>query len=115
MSKINIKIVEVHQDTHSVVVKYASENSKKNIDDYPGVAFQVSNFNVTTPEEFIEAIRPQISLYVWQRDLSENPPTPVNISGWAGYAVEVENYVPPVDPAAPTQVIPAQTNPEVTI
>ena len=115
MSKINIKIVEIDQATHTVVVKYASETSKKNIDEYPGVAFQVTNFNVTTPEEFIEAIRPQISLYVYHRDLAENPPAPIDISSWNGYSAEFENYVPPVDPTAPTQVTPAQANPEVTI
>ena len=45
MSKINIKIVEIDQATHTAVVKYTSENSKKNIDEYPGVAFQVTNYN----------------------------------------------------------------------
>jgi len=115
--KINIKIVEIEPATNSVVVKYVSENSKKSIDEYPGTAFQVTNFNVSTIEEFIEAIRPYVSLYVWQRDQAENPPTPVDISGWAGYTTEVENYVPPtpVAPPTPDQVTPAQASPEVTL
>ena len=112
MSKINIKIVEIDQATHTVVVKYASENSKHNIDDYAGIAFQVTNYNVSTVEEFIEAIRPQVSLYVWQRDQAENPPTPVDISGWNDHSVEVEAFGLPA-PAIPS--VPALANPEVTL
>jgi hypothetical protein len=109
---INIKIVEIDQETQSVVVKYASENSKKNIDEYPGVAFQVTNYNVKNLEEFVEAIRPQISLYVWQRDQAENPPTPVDISGWNDHSVEVEAFGLP---AAAVPAVPALANPEVTL
>jgi hypothetical protein len=112
MSKINIKIVEVDQATHTVLVKYASENSNKNIDEYPAVAFQVSNYNVANLDEFIAAIRPQISLYVYQRDIAENPSTPVDISGWNNHTVEVEAFELPA-PAAPA--VPALANPEVTL
>lgn len=114
MSKINIKIVEVDQATHSVLVKYASEDSKKSIDEYPPVAFQVTNYNVTTPADFIEAIRPQVSLYVYQRDQAENPPAPVNLSGWNGHTAQVDSYTP-VDPAQESQLIPAQVSAEVTL
>lgn len=112
---INIKITEIDQTTQSVVVKYASENSKKNIDEYSGVAFQVTNYNVTNLEEFVEAIRPQISLYVWQRDQAENPPTPIDISEWGGYSTEVDRYIPPVDPALDSQLIPSQVSAEVKL
>ena len=57
MSKINIKIVEVDQDSHTVLVKYASEKSQKPIDEYPAIAFQVTNYIASTPAEFIEANR----------------------------------------------------------
>ena len=112
MSKINIKIVEVDQENHTVLVKYASETSVKNIDEYPAVAFQVTNYFATTPEEFIEAIRPQISLYVFQRDMAENPPTPVDISSWHGHDVEVEAFELPTPMAPP---VAALANPEVTL
>jgi hypothetical protein len=115
MSKINIKILEVDQDSHTVLVKYASEKSQKPIDEYPAVAFQVTNYNVRNLEEFVEAIRPQISLYVWQRDQAENPPTPVDISGWNDHSVEVDAYELP-DPAAPAvSPINAFVNAEVTL
>lgn len=109
---INIKIVEIDQETQSVVVKYASENSKKNIDEYPGIAFQVTNYNVNNLEEFIEAIRPQISLYVWQRDQAENPPTPVDISRWNNHETTVEAFELPAPSAPPVDAL---ANPEVTL
>ena len=112
MSKINIKIVEVDQGSHTVLVKYISENSKKSIDDYPAVAFQVTNYNVKTPGEFIEAIRPQISLYVWQRDLTENPPEAIDLSGWNNFNVEVDAFELPTPAAPPVEAL---ANPEVTL
>ena len=112
MSKINIKIVEVDQGSHTVLVKYASEKSQKSIDEYPAVAFQVTNYNVATAEEFIEAIRPQVSLYVWQRDLQENPAKSIDLTGWNGHVVEVDAFELP-SPAAPT--VEALANPEVTL
>jgi hypothetical protein len=114
MSKINIKIVEIDQATHSVLVKYASENSKKSIDEYPAVAFQVTNYTAATPEEFIEAIRPQVSLYVWQRDQAENPVTPVDISSWHGHATEIDAYELPAQ-AIPETQLPPNSNPEITV
>ena len=112
MSKINIKIVEVDQSSHTILVKYASEKSQKPIDEYPAVAFQVTNYNVATVEEFIEAIRPQVSLYVWQRDLQENPAKSIDLTDWNGHAVEVDAFELPV-PAVPT--VEALANPEVTL
>jgi hypothetical protein len=112
MSKINIKIVEVDQDSHTVVLKYASEKSVKTIDEYPGVAFQVSNYNVANLNEFIEAIRPQISLYAYYRDLAESPNQNIDISSWSGQSVEVDAFELP----APTpQPVEALANPEVTL
>ncbi len=112
MSKINIKIVEVEQSSHSVSVKYASEKSKKSIDEYPAVVFQATNFNVSNPEEFIEAIRPQISLYVHFRDLAENPATTIDLSGWNGYTASVDPFPLPAMAPPPVEGL---ANPEVTL
>ena len=114
MSKINIKIVEVDQENHTVLVKYASETSIKNIDEYPAVAFQVTNYNVSSLEQFIEAIRPQVSLYVYQRDQAENPPNPVDLSGWNGHSVEVEAYTL-AEAALESQLPAVQQDPEVVV
>jgi hypothetical protein len=120
MSKISIKIVEVDQATQTALVKYSSEHSLKPIDEYPAIAFQISNFNVKTPEEFVEAIRPQITQYVQQRDAAENPDN-IDISSWHGHSVEVEAHVveptliSTAVPVLPTQQIPAQISPEVIL
>ena len=112
MSKINIKIVEVDQGSHTVVLKYASEKSVKTIDEYPGVAFQVSNYNVANLNEFIEAIRPQISLYVYYRDLAESPNQNIDISSWSGQSVEVDTFELPAPAPQPVEAL---ANPEVTL
>jgi len=114
MSKINIKVVEVDQETNSVLVKYTSEKSLKPIDEYPAVVFQVSNYSVSTIDEFIEAIRPQVSLYVWQRDQAENPAKPVDMSNWEGHSTQVDAYELPAVPLADTQ-LPPNANPEITV
>ena len=112
MSKINIKIVEVDQGSHTVVLKYVSEKSVKTIDEYPGVAFQVSNYNVANLDEFIEAIRPQVSLYVWQRDIAESPNQYIDVSSWAGQSIEVNAFELPAPAAPPVEAL---ANPEVTL
>jgi len=119
MSSINIKIVDVDQSTQTVLVKYASETSLNPIDDYSAIAFQLSNYNTKTPEEFIEAIRPQITQYVQQRDLLENVDNHVDLSGWNGHSAEVVPHtVEPIQPAVPaveTQIPPINTVTEVIV
>ena len=82
MSKISIKIVDVDQRTRSVIVKFASENSLKSVDDYDGLAFSMANFASITPQEFIESIRPQLSSLVAIRDQSEKVMDSIDISKW---------------------------------
>jgi hypothetical protein len=117
MSRISIKIVEVDQATQTIAVKYASETSKKSIDEYPAVAFQLTNFGSKNPEEFIEAIRPQITQYVQQRDAAESPQDSLDLTAWHGHLAEVEAHVvelsTPAAPAAPP--IDALVNPEVIL
>lgn len=112
MSKINIKIVEIDQNSHTVVLKYASEKSQKPIDEYAGVAFQVSNYNVANLEEFIAAIRPQISLYVYYRDLAESPNQTIDISSWTGQSIEIDAFELPAPAPQPVEAL---ANPEVTL
>jgi hypothetical protein len=119
MSNITIKIVEVDQSTQTVLVKYASKNSLNPIDDYPAIAFQLTNYDTKTPEEFIEAIRPQITQYVQQRDLSENVDNHVDLSGWNGHSAEVvPHIVEPIQPAVPAignQIPPINAPTEVIV
>ena len=91
MSKITIKIVDVDISTQSVIVKFVSEHSKKSIDDYDGLAFQVPNYETVTPDQFIELLRPQISQLVKDRDAVENQTGTVDIESWNGYTATVES------------------------
>lgn len=116
MSKISIKIVEIDQRSRSVVLKFASERSRRPLDEYDGIAFNVANFSSLTPEEFIEAVRPQISSIVLARDQAEQLVDTLDVTTWNGYtttvdAIEIAN----IDPAVSTQVFPAFNNSEVIL
>lgn len=117
MSKISIKIVEVDQATQTILVKYTSETSKKSIDEYPAVAFQLTNFGARTPEEFIDTIRPQITQYVQQRDALETPQEHVDLAAWNGISVEVDAHIFELpEPASPAPApFAALANPEVIL
>ena len=116
MSKISIKIIEIDQRSRSVILKFASENSLRPLEEYDGIAFTVANFNSLTPEEFIEAVRPQISSMVLARDQAEQLVNTLDISTWAGYTTTVEAIeIAHIDPAVSTQMIPALNNSEVIL
>lgn len=112
MSKISIKIVDVHQPSNSVIVKFASENSAKPIDEYDGLAFQLTNFASTNPEDFIKEITPYLGRLVAARDKSEQPRAEIELSSWNGYATTADTSV---DFASPDQELPGLFNPEVVL
>ena len=116
MSKISIKIVEIDQRSRSVVLKFASENSLRPLEEYDGIAFTVANFNSLTPEEFIEAVRPQISSMVLARDQAEQLVDRLDVTAWNGYTTTVDAIeIAHIDPAVSTQMIPALNNSEVIL
>jgi len=117
MNKISIKIVEVHQPSRSVVVKFVSENSAKSIDEYEGLAFTVPNFDSFTPEEFIKKISGQVTKLVSDRDNVESRLDAVDVTSWNGYTTEfaaVEEYIP-AEAALVSQLPAVQQNPEVIL
>lgn len=73
---ILVKIVAIEGD--SVIVKYASQNSKLNIDDYPSVAYQPLQMGYTNLDDFMNGIKPSLLKQVEERDalevLMENNP-----------------------------------------
>jgi hypothetical protein len=83
MSDLKIKIVGVEGD--SVLVKYASVNSLKSIDDYPAVAYQPKQLGLASSniDAFIEYITPTLAHYVAARDTAER--VEFDTSQWVGH------------------------------
>ena len=96
MAAVNIKIVGT--EGKSVLVKYASDNSKKSIDEYDPIAFQPTAMGYNTPEEFLEAIKPYITAECIKRDGLENANTSnVNISAWVNTSTSNSLTAPPTE------------------
>jgi hypothetical protein len=105
MTTLNIKIVGIEDD--SVLIKFASENSAKSIDEYDAIAYQPKAMGYTSLDEFIEAIKPGLLSEVIIRDKIESAPAELDLSSWEGkeitYTPENESdYIPPPED---TQVI----------
>ena len=87
MATVNIKIVGTDGD--SVLVKYASENSAKSIDEYDAVAFQPAAMGYATAEAFLNGIKHQLTDECINRDRLENVDTSnVDLNAWAGTSVQ---------------------------
>ena len=86
MTTLNIKIVGTEGE--SVLVKYASENSAKNIDEYDAVAYQPKSMGYHTVEEFIEGIKPGLLAQIIIRDKQESVPADLDVSSWSGHQSE---------------------------
>jgi hypothetical protein len=56
MPLIKMKILKYEEETNSLIVVFASENSQKSIDEYPVAAFQPTMFDSQDPEKVIEHI-----------------------------------------------------------
>jgi len=56
MSLIKMKILKYEEETNSLIVVFASENSQKSIDEYPVAAFQPTMFDTQDPKKVIENI-----------------------------------------------------------
>jgi hypothetical protein len=86
MTTLNVKIVGTEGE--SVLVKFASENSAKTIDEYDAVAFQPKVMGYHTVDEFIEGIKPGLLAQVIVRDRQESAPADLDLSAWSGYQGE---------------------------
>jgi hypothetical protein len=51
-----MKILKYEEETNSLIVVFASENSQKSIDEYPVAAFQPTMFDTQDPKKVIENI-----------------------------------------------------------
>ena len=105
---LNVKVVGVEGD--SVLVKYASENSARPIDEYDAVAYQPKTMGYTSIDQFIEGIKPSLIAQVTARDLSERVPEELDLTNWVGHESTHEHELAP-DLDANT----ALKNPEVIL
>jgi hypothetical protein len=80
--KLDIKIVGTEGE--SVLVKYASEYSAKNIDEYDAVAYQPKAMGYDSIDKFIEGIKPGLIAQVTLRDSTEQVKD-VDFSAWIGH------------------------------
>jgi hypothetical protein len=83
MTTLNVKIVGTEGE--SVLVKFASENSAKIIDEYDALAFQPKAMGYHTVDEFIEGIKPGLLAQVIIRDKQEAKQEELDLSSWQGY------------------------------
>jgi hypothetical protein len=103
MTTLSIKIVGTEGD--SVLVKFASENSAKPIDDYEAIAYQPRVMGYTDMNEFIEAIKPGLLVQVIARDKEESAPEELDISSWAGHVSEHVQQETLVEPPLDSQLL----------
>jgi hypothetical protein len=83
MANVNIKIVGIEGD--SVLIKYASETSKRSIDEYDAVAYQPKDMGHTDVNVFLDSIKDSVAQQCLLRDKLENVDTSnTNISSWVG-------------------------------
>lgn len=113
MSTINIKIVDI-DEAGNILVKIASDKSRRPIDEYPAIGFPITIIDNVTPETFIASIRQQASNYVYVRDAIEAQIEKINFESWIDYqtAFEGAEYV---DPFLTSQIVEGLNNPEVTL
>ena len=90
---LNVKIVDVEGD--SVLVKFASENSAKNIDEYDAVAYQPKTMGYDSIDKFIEGIKPSLIAHVTARDNSEKASTELDFTKWIGHESTHEHDLSP--------------------
>ena len=105
MAIIKVKIVGVEGD--SVLVKYASENSAKKIDEYEAVAYQPALMGYSNLEDFIEGIKPGLLSQVEARDAAEQ--MNLDLTAWQNYQTTT-TVTPVATPADATVIIPMPTS-----
>lgn len=56
VTQITVKVYEFDESSNSLIVAFKSNNSSKNIDEYPKMAYQPTMFEETDPEEVFKKI-----------------------------------------------------------
>jgi hypothetical protein len=111
MAILNVKVVGVEGE--SILIKYATENSAKPIDEYDAVAYQPRALGYATVEEFIERIKPSLLDQAVHRDNLEKLPEELDLSKWVGH--EISHVYTPLNHNVSLQTNEAIKEPEVQI
>ena len=113
MAILKIKIVGAEAD--SILIKYATENSKKSIDEYDAVAYQPKVLGYGTIEEFVQGIQPALLDQAIHRDnLEKVAEMEMDLSQWVGHESE-HAYATLSDHNASLITNEAVANPEVPV
>jgi len=111
MAIISVKVVGFEGE--SVLLKYATENSAKSIDEYDAIAYQPRALGFSNLEDFIEGIKPALLNQAIYRDNLEKIPEDLDLSQWVGHE-STHAYEPPHN-ASLVQVNDALNDPEIAI
>ena len=110
---LNVKITGIEGD--SVLVKFSSENSAKNIDEYDAVAYQPKALGYGSIEAFVQGIQPALLDQAIHRDnLEKVAEAELDLSQWVGHESE-HAFATLSDHNASLITNEAVANPEVAI
>ena len=109
--ELSIKITD--QDGELVYVKFKSQNSANDIDDYQAVPFHPRNMGYKNLDDFVVGIKDTLVMLCWNRDQAEKYAPEMIYTGWVGFetTMNVTTFGAPHD----SQLAPATVNPEVLL
>ena len=110
---IELSVKVTHQDGELVYVKFKSQNSENDIEDYTPVAFHPRNMGYQNLDDFISGIKDTLVMLCWNRDQAEQHAPDIIYTGWVGFetTMNITTFGAPHE----TQLPPAQVNPEVLL
>jgi hypothetical protein len=113
MALLKIKVVGVEGE--SILIKFATENSAKPIDEYDAVSYQPKTLGYATIEDFVAGIQPALLDQALHRDnLEKIADVEMDLSMWIGHESE-HAYATLSDHNASLITNEAIANPEVAI
>lgn len=115
--KIKLKVTNIDTRNNTIFLKFASENSKHDIDYYDDIGFSIFATTHThkTVQEYIDSIKQNIYEYVKVRDAAEKTQGVVEYDSWVGYSSEINITEQEVDPYGPDHLAPGLTKSEVEL
>jgi hypothetical protein len=110
-----LKIKIVGEEEGAILIKFATENSEKSIDEYDPVAYNPKTLGYATVEDFVAGIQPALLDQAIGRDnLEKCARTNMDLSMWVGHESE-HAYATLSDHNASLITNEAIANPEVIL